>query len=45
MLDRRIVTKAYGRVFLTSLPPARRIDRLDALERWFHGTSEDDIDD
>ncbi|QRN98580.1 ATP-dependent DNA helicase [Archangium violaceum] len=48
MLDRRIVTKAYGRAFLTSLPPARRIDKLDALEGWFHGTPvlerEDDID-
>ena len=46
MLDRRIVTKSYGRAFLTSLPPARRIDRLDALEAWFNGTSycEDDVD-
>jgi ATP-dependent DNA helicase DinG len=46
MLDRRIVTKGYGRAFLTSLPPARRIDKLDALEGWFHGTwvPEDDVD-
>ncbi|WNG51022.1 ATP-dependent DNA helicase [Archangium minus] len=44
MLDRRIVTKNYGRAFLTSLPPARRIDQLDALSAWFNGTSEDDID-
>lgn len=50
MLDRRIVTKNYGRAFLTSLPPARRIDRLDALTDWFNGTDtvtsepEDDVD-
>ncbi len=50
MLDRRIVTKGYGRAFLKSLPPARRIDRLESLEGWFNGTStgrssrEDDID-
>jgi ATP-dependent DNA helicase DinG len=50
MLDRRIVTKSYGRAFLKSLPPARRIDKLDELEGWFNGTTtlrvsrEDDID-
>ncbi len=48
MLDRRIVTKNYGRAFLTSLPPARRIDRLDALSAWFEGAPEvvreDDVD-
>ncbi|QRK13504.1 ATP-dependent DNA helicase [Archangium violaceum] len=44
MLDRRIVTKNYGRAFLTSLPPARRIDQLGALSAWFNGTSEDDIE-
>ncbi len=51
MLDRRIVTKNYGRAFLTSLPPARRINQLDALEAWFNGTDmgrysspEDDVD-
>ncbi|PTL83487.1 ATP-dependent DNA helicase [Vitiosangium sp. GDMCC 1.1324] len=46
MLDRRIVTKNYGRAFLTSLPPARRIDQLDALSAWFNGTAEpeDDVD-
>ena len=41
---RRIVTKNYGRAFLTSLPPARRIDQLDALSAWFNGTLEDDVD-
>jgi ATP-dependent DNA helicase DinG len=37
MLDRRIVTKAYGRAFLASLPPALRLDDVEALEAWFHG--------
>ncbi len=35
MLDRRIVTKPYGRAFLESLPPARRVEDLEALRRWF----------
>jgi hypothetical protein len=45
-------TKSYGRAFLKSLPPVRRIDQLDELEGWFNGTStrtrrsspEDDVD-
>ncbi|WP_163994475.1 ATP-dependent DNA helicase [Pyxidicoccus caerfyrddinensis] len=37
MLDRRIVTKGYGRVFLSSLPPARRVDDVVELSRWFNG--------
>ena len=37
MLDRRIVTKAYGRVFLSSLPDARRVDDVVELSRWFNG--------
>ncbi|ATB50753.1 ATP-dependent DNA helicase [Corallococcus macrosporus] len=37
MLDRRIVTKAYGRVFLDSLPPARRMQDVVSLSRWFNG--------
>ncbi|WP_163781785.1 ATP-dependent DNA helicase [Myxococcus vastator] len=37
MLDRRIVTKAYGRVFLDSLPPARRMEDVVSLSRWFNG--------
>ncbi|MFP2930286.1 ATP-dependent DNA helicase [Pyxidicoccus sp. 3LG] len=37
MLDRRIVTKAYGQVFLSSLPPARRVDDVVELSRWFNG--------
>jgi ATP-dependent DNA helicase DinG len=35
MLDRRIVTKPYGRAFLESLPPAKRVEDLSALQRWF----------
>jgi ATP-dependent DNA helicase DinG len=35
LLDRRIVTKPYGRAFLESLPPAKRVEDLDALRRWF----------
>ncbi|HZI09143.1 MAG TPA: ATP-dependent DNA helicase [Myxococcus sp.] len=37
MLDRRITTKAYGRVFLASLPPAKRVDDVVELSRWFNG--------
>lgn len=37
MLDRRIVTKGYGRVFLSSLPDARRLDDVTELSRWFNG--------
>ncbi|MGE6760071.1 ATP-dependent DNA helicase [Corallococcus interemptor] len=37
MLDRRIVTKGYGRVFLSSLPPAKRMDDTTELSRWFNG--------
>jgi ATP-dependent DNA helicase DinG len=33
ILDRRLVTRAYGPTILRSLPPARRIDRLDAVGR------------
>jgi ATP-dependent DNA helicase DinG len=35
LLDRRIVTKPYGRAFLESLPPAKRVEDLDALRHWF----------
>ncbi|AFE11089.1 putative ATP-dependent helicase [Corallococcus coralloides DSM 2259] len=37
MLDRRIVTKGYGRVFLSSLPPAKRMEDTTELSRWFNG--------
>lgn len=35
LLDKRITTKRYGRFFLASLPPARRVQSLEALERWW----------
>jgi ATP-dependent DNA helicase DinG len=35
LLDRRIVTKPYGRAFLENLPRARRVESLEALQRWF----------
>ncbi len=35
LLDRRILTKSYGRAFLGSLPPARRVQDLEALQDWF----------
>ncbi len=44
LLDRRIVTKNYGRAFLGSLPPAKRLDDLRALDAWFNETSDDDSD-
>ncbi|XXF81679.1 helicase C-terminal domain-containing protein [Myxococcaceae bacterium GXIMD 01537] len=40
LLDRRIVTKKYGRAFLASLPPAHRVDDLDALHAWFNGEAD-----
>jgi hypothetical protein len=33
LLDRRIVTKPYGRAFLESLPKAQRVEALDALRQ------------
>ncbi|MBF5041741.1 ATP-dependent DNA helicase [Aggregicoccus sp. 17bor-14] len=36
LLDRRILTKSYGRAFLASLPPAHRVQGLEELEDWFH---------
>jgi ATP-dependent DNA helicase DinG len=35
LLDRRAVTKSYGRSLLASLPPARRIDKMEALEAFW----------
>lgn len=35
LLDRRIVTKPYGRAFLESLPDAHRVRDLDGLRDWF----------
>ena len=35
LLDNRILRKAYGRLFLESLPNYRRTTSLEAAERWF----------
>lgn len=35
LLDSRIVTKQYGRIFLDSLPPYRRTNRLEDVEEFF----------
>ncbi len=35
ILDRRIRTKAYGRAFVRSLPPAKPFAERDALEQWY----------
>lgn len=40
LLDPRIKTKPYGRVFLNSLPPMRRTRDLEAVRRFF-GATED----
>ncbi|MCS6798047.1 MAG: ATP-dependent DNA helicase [Myxococcota bacterium] len=37
VLDRRIVTRGYGRVFLETLPPATRCDDRDAVSRFWRG--------
>jgi ATP-dependent DNA helicase DinG len=38
ILDPRVKTKAYGRVFLKSLPPCRSISSIHALEAFFKET-------
>ncbi len=35
LLDPRLHARSYGRILLRSLPPARRVDDLDALRDWF----------
>jgi ATP-dependent DNA helicase DinG len=37
VLDARLTTKPYGRVFLKSLPAATRIDDFDALRAVWRG--------
>ena len=39
ILDRRIVQKGYGKVFLKSLPPARRCNTLAEVEAFYRGRS------
>ncbi|MEI7893680.1 MAG: helicase C-terminal domain-containing protein [Myxococcales bacterium] len=35
ILDRRIVTRPYGRVLIASLPPARRLTTLDQVRAFW----------
>jgi ATP-dependent DNA helicase DinG len=35
VLDRRLITRAYGQTFLRSLPKARRFGELQAIEAWW----------
>jgi ATP-dependent DNA helicase DinG len=35
MLDRRLVTRSYGKILLDSLPPARRTERLDDVRAFY----------
>lgn len=35
VLDRRLITRAYGQTFLRSLPKARRFGELQAVEAWW----------
>jgi ATP-dependent DNA helicase DinG len=37
LLDRRIVTKAYGRKFLSSIPDVRRSKKLDSVKIFLNG--------
>jgi ATP-dependent DNA helicase DinG len=37
VLDRRLVTRAYGQTFLRSLPKVRRFGELAAVEGWWRG--------
>lgn len=35
--DVRVVTKRYGKAFLESLPPARRLGRIEEVKAWWRG--------
>ncbi len=37
ILDHRILTRAYGRTFLATLPPAPRTSALEQVRRWWEG--------
>ncbi len=39
LLDRRVVTKSYGRMLLGSLPPARRASSMEAVREFWAGVS------
>ncbi len=40
MLDRRIVTRGYGRQFLRSLPDCPKFGKIEHVERWWDADSE-----
>ncbi|HEX7489002.1 MAG TPA: helicase C-terminal domain-containing protein, partial [Anaeromyxobacteraceae bacterium] len=40
VLDRRLVTKGYGRAFLATLPPAPLLRSIAAAQRWWDGRGE-----
>ncbi len=42
LLDRRAVTKGYGKRLLASLPPAKRIGTLDEVEAFWRGIEAED---
>jgi len=42
LCDPRIRTKAYGRVFIESLPPMPITEELDEVQQFFHGQAEPD---
>jgi ATP-dependent DNA helicase DinG len=39
VLDRRLVTKGYGRAFLATLPPAPLLRTVEAARRWWERPS------
>lgn len=39
LLDRRVTQKAYGRAFLDSLPPAKRLSSFASLADWVRGAN------
>ena len=39
ILDRRLLEKSYGRVFINTLPRARRTRDLEVVRRWWEGVS------
>jgi ATP-dependent DNA helicase DinG len=41
LLDNRILKKAYGRIFIESLPNYRKTTELAAVEEWFGAAQED----
>ena len=40
ILDSRLIRKGYGRQVINALPPARRTDKLEVVERFFSAEQE-----